>query len=104
LYSEAGWAFHEDGGAKPWDIQFGAEFSSTEPSGPCGAPFLAINCHLHQETNFSGNLTVQSGWQWRGRSGRLVRIGMQYFNGLSDWAQFYNTFEEQIGLGAWYDY
>ncbi|MEN6404944.1 MAG: DUF1207 domain-containing protein [Thermoguttaceae bacterium] len=104
LYSEVGWAFYVDGGAQPWEIQFGMEFSSTKPSGRRGDPFFAVNCHLHEETDFSGNLTVQTGWQWRGRSGHLFRIGMQYFNGMSELAQFYNTFEEQIGLGVWYDF
>ena len=104
VYSEAGWAFQEDGGAKPWEFQFGADFSPPEPTGPQGAPFLAINGHLRQENDFGGNVTVQTGWQWRGRSGHLFRVGMQYFNGMSDQGQFYNTFEEQIGFGLWYDY
>ncbi|MCE5267470.1 MAG: DUF1207 domain-containing protein [Planctomycetaceae bacterium] len=104
LYSEAGWAFYVDGGAKPWEFQFGAEFSPIRPSGPSGDPFVAVNCHLHEETDFSGNLTVQTGWQWRGRSGHLLRVGLQYFNGMSELAQFYDTFEEQVGLGMWYDF
>jgi hypothetical protein len=104
LYGEVGWAFNTDGGAKPWEFQFGVDFSDPEPSGVCGAPFFAINAHLRQENNFGGNLTVQTGWQWRGRDGHLIRIGMQYFNGLSDQYEFYNTFEEQIGFGLWYDY
>jgi hypothetical protein len=29
---------------------------------------------------------------------------MQYFNGMSDQAQFYKRFEEQIGGGLWYDF
>ena len=41
---------------------------------------------------------------WRGNTGHLLRIGMQYFNGTSDQAQFYQTFEEQIGAGLWYDF
>jgi hypothetical protein len=104
LYTEVGWTFHEDGGAKPWEIQFGADFSSPEPTGIAGSPFFAINAHLRQENNFGGNLSVQTGWQWRGREGHLVRVGMQYFNGLSDQYQFYNTFEENLGFGLWYDY
>ena len=40
----------------------------------------------------------------RGRTGHLFRVGMQYFNGMSDQGQFDNTFEEQIGVGLWYDY
>ena len=33
LYSELGWAFNATGGAKPFDLQFGAEYSSQEPTG-----------------------------------------------------------------------
>jgi hypothetical protein len=104
LYSEAGWCFHEDGGAGPWEFQFGVDYSSPDPTGISGAPFFAINTHLRQENDFGGNLTVQTGWQWRGRTGHLLRVGMQYFNGMSDQYQFYNVFEEQIGFGLWYDY
>ncbi len=101
LYSEAGYAPYTDGGAGPWDLQFGIECSSLEPG---SAPFFAVNGHLHQETDFSGNVNMQTGWQWRGRTGHLFRVGLQYFNGLSEHAQFYNTFEEQIGVGLWYDF
>ena len=34
IYTEAGWAFQEDGGAKPWEFQFGIDCSSPEPTGP----------------------------------------------------------------------
>jgi hypothetical protein len=104
LYAEAGWTFQEDGGAQPWEFQFGADFSSPQPTGISGAPFFAINAHLRQENNFGGNLSVQTGWQWRGRTGHLLRTGLQYFTGMSDQYQFYNQFEEQIGFGLWYDY
>jgi hypothetical protein len=104
LYGEVGWCFREDGGARPWEFQFGADFISPEPTGICGTPFFAINAHLRQENNYSGNLSVQTGWAWRGRDGHLIRTGMHYFNGLSDHYQFYNSFEEEIGWGLWYDY
>ena len=104
LYSEANWAFRADGGSKPWEFQFGADFSSTEPTGPGGAPFLAINGLLRQENNFGGNVTLQTGWRWRGQSGHLLRLGLQYFNGMSDETQFFNRFEQQIGGGLWYDF
>jgi hypothetical protein len=104
IYWEAGWAFHSEGVARPWDLQFGAEFCSTEPTGPGGTPFVAINGHLHQEDNFGGNLSLQTGWQWRGRTGHIFRLGMQYFNGMSDDTQFYNRFEQYVGFGVWYDY
>lgn len=104
LYSEVGYAFYIDGGALPWELQFGAEFSPAEPTTIFGAPFAACNGHLRQENDFGGNVTVQLGWQWRGQYGRVFRIGAQYLNGLSPQYQFYRDFEEQVGVGIWYDF
>jgi hypothetical protein len=105
LYGEAGWCFQEDGGARPWEFQFGVEWTATDqPTGARGEPFLAINGHLRQENNFGGNMTVQTGWLWRGRTGHTCRIGMEYFNGMSDQYEFYSQFEEQIGMGLWFDF
>jgi hypothetical protein len=103
-YGEAGYAFSRGGITRPWEFQFGAEYSPIEPIGPRGAPFLAINGHLRQENDFGGNLVAQTGWQWRGRTGQLLRFGLQYFNGKSDQGQFVLDSEEHIGLGLWYDF
>ena len=104
LYGETAWAFYTDGGAEPWEFQFGVEYSPAEPTYEWAVPFFAINSHLRQENDFGGNFTVQSGLQWRGHSGHLIRIGMHYFNGMSDMYQFFRRHEEQIGLGLWYDF
>jgi hypothetical protein len=104
LYSEADYAFNIEGGAEPWKFQFGLEYSPAEPTQYWAKPFFAINGLISQENDYSGNVTVQTGLQWRGRSGHLARIGMQYFNGMSEMAQFYRTHEEQIGMGMWYDF
>jgi hypothetical protein len=104
LYSEAGYAVYRDGGAKPWEFQFGAEYSSVEPTGARGSPFVAANAHLRQENDFSGNIALQAGWQWRGYSGHLFRVGAQYFNGMSDQYQFFARAEDQVGVGMWYDF
>ncbi len=104
LYTEAGWAFYTDGGSQPWEFQFGIDYISLEPTDILGAPFFAINGRLREEVDFGGNMTVQTGWHWRGRSGHLLRLGMQYFNGKSDQYQFFTQHEEQIGVGLWYDY
>ena len=104
LYMETSAAFHTNGPAEPWEFQMGAEFSPAGPTGPWGAPFFAVNGHLRQVNDFGGNVTAQTGWEWRGNSGHLLRIGMQYFNGMSEQGQFYNRFEEHIGGGLWYDF
>ncbi|HEY4759015.1 MAG TPA: DUF1207 domain-containing protein [Thermoguttaceae bacterium] len=104
LYSEADYAFYADGGSDPWSFQFGAEYSPIEPTRHFGAPFLAVNGRLHEEVDYGGNVSVQTGWQWRGQSGHLFRLGAHYLNGMSDQSQFFNRFEEQIGVGMWYDF
>ncbi len=104
LYAEADWAFVPDGGARPWEFQFGMEYSPAQPTGFWGTPFFAVNGHIREANGYGGNFTAQTGWQWRGQSGHLVRMGVQYFNGMSDQGQFFNQYEEQIGMAIWYDY
>lgn len=104
LYAEVGYAVVCDGGSRPWEFQFGADYSPVRPTSIWGAPFLAINGHLHQELNYGGGLTCQAGVQWRGQTGRLLRAGFQYFNGMSEQYQFYRQFEQQLGGGIWYDF
>lgn len=104
LYAEIGYAFHAGDGAQPWELQFGAEYSSVEPSGTAGSPFVAVNGHLREENDFGGNVTFQAGWQWRGLNGRLLRCGFQYFDGMSEQYPFFDKYEQQVGLGAWFDF
>jgi hypothetical protein len=104
LYGEAAWAFCHGGGSKPWEFQFGVEYSPAAPSCPRGAPFFAVNGHLREEFAFGGNLVVQTGWQWRGTSGHLFRLGMHYYVGASDQYEFFDQYEDKIGMAIWYDY
>jgi hypothetical protein len=105
IYGEAGWAYQTDGGSEPWELQYGFEYSPFWPTGLYGTPFFAANGHLREELDFGGNASVQAGWQWRGRtSSRLLRAGVQYFNGHTAQYQFFRRNEELIGLGLWYDY
>jgi len=104
LYAEAAWAFHFDGGAEPWEFQFGIDYSPARATGRQAAPFIAINGHLREELNFGGNLSLQTGYMWRGPSGHMFRFGMQYYVGQSDQYEFFNRFENKIGFGIWYDY
>lgn len=104
VYAETSWAFNSDV-AEPWEFQFGIEYAPALPTGLHGAPYAAANALLREEVNYSGCLTIQAGWSWReGPSAHLVRIGFEYFNGLSDQGQFWNQFEQKIGAGIWFDY
>jgi hypothetical protein len=104
LYGEAAYAFNVDGGAEPWEFQFGTELSHPGPTGPHGTPFLAINGHSREEHNFGGDVSLQTGWLWRGQSGQVMRLGFHYYNGKSSQYQTFDQFEEQIGVGLWYDF
>lgn len=105
LYGEADYAVFADGGSEPWHFQFGAEYSPIYNPGFIGSPFAAINGSLRQEVNFGGSLVVQAGWQWLSiATGRRLRFGFQYFNGKSEQYEFFNSFEEQLAIAAWYDY
>ena len=104
LYSEVGYAVHVTGEAKEWEVRFGGEYVHAEPDDYHGGPFLATHCHLRQENNFSGNITLELGWAWRAQESRLFRLGLLYFSGLSEQYQFYNKYEEQLGTGLWYDF
>ncbi len=103
-YFEIGWAFNADGGAEPWEIQFGDECSKPGPTGPWGTPFSAYNVHLRQEVDWGGDFTLQVGWLWRNETAQVARMGLHYFNGKSSQFQTFNQFEQQIGFGLWYDF
>lgn len=104
LYAEGGWAFYNNV-SEPWEFQCGLDWAPAQPTGIRGAPFFAMNAHVREELDFSGNFTAQAGWAWRGdRTSHLMRIGVHYFNGYSTQYSFYRNVEEQIGAGVWYDY
>jgi len=103
VYGEVGWAFYHKV-SDPWELQFGVEWAPTAPTGFHGKPFLAINGRLQEELNYGGALTVQTGWAWVGEvPGKTLRVGLHYHNGASSQFSFYNTYEQQIGFGIWYD-
>jgi hypothetical protein len=104
VYGEAGWAFYSDVGGE-WEFQFGLDYSPIADRGFRGSPFAAINGHLREEVSFGGNLVAQFGWQWRqAASGHLLRIGVEYYNGKSDQFEFFDRYENKVGLAVWYDY
>jgi hypothetical protein len=105
FYAEAEWAFYTDGGSEPWAFQFGIDYSPVRATGTWrGSPFFALNGQLREELDYGGNFTAQAGWQWRGPSSHLLRIGVQYFVGKSDQYEFFRMNEEKIGLALWYDF
>jgi hypothetical protein len=102
-YTEAGWAFHYDE-SEPWEFQFGVDVAQPGPTGPIGAPFFAVNGHIREELDYGGNVVAQIGWFWRGNGTNVLRTGFHYFNGKSNQFEFFRNFEEQLGVGLWYEF
>jgi hypothetical protein len=102
LFAETDYAFGADGGAEPWEFQFGLDYS---PAVRGGAPFAAFYGNLREELNYGGFFVVQAGWQWRGGAAmKTFRLGFEYINGASTQYEFFNQFEQQTGFGIWYDF
>ena len=102
VYGEIAVAPGAGGGAEPLEFQFGLEYS---PNGFCGSPYTGANVHLREELDFGGSINVMAGWQWRSAcSGRVLRVGGQYYDGHALQYSFLHEHETLIGLGVWFDY
>lgn len=104
VYGESGYAFYCDV-SEQWEFSMGYESAPRRPTGLCGEPFFAVHGHLREELDYGGSVNVELGWAWRSQhSPGLLRTGLQYYNGKSSQYSFFDEFEEQIGLGLWYDF
>ena len=104
-YGEIGYAFGADGGAEPLELQFGLQYDQRNRVNTQGAPFAAANVHLRQEADFGGGINILAGWRWRGAdSNRVIRVGLQFYNGKSIQYSFFNQSEQFAGGGVWFDF
>lgn len=102
LFAELDYAIGVSDGAEPGELQFGFDYS---PAVRHGAPFLAAYGNLRQEVDYGGFFVVQTGWQWRGGAAmHTFRLGVEYLNGQSPQYEFFDTFEQHVGFGLWYDF
>ena len=105
VYGEIAYALGIEGGAKPLEFQFGAQYQPVARTGLRGAPYLAANYHIREDFDFHGGANTVAGWGWQGAETRhRFRIGLQYYNGPSMQYQFLDTWENMYGGGFWFDY
>lgn len=105
VYGEVAYAVKTDGGAEPFELQFGTEYSSPDAASPEGAPFAAVNFHLREEFDFGGGVNVLAGWEWIGpRTGNRFRIGGQLYSGKEIQWSFFDEDITVAGGGIWYDF
>lgn len=102
VYGEIGYAPGAEDGAEPLEGQFGAEYS---PAKPMLSPFAAVNFHYREEFANQLSVNVVAGMQVRGpKSNRLLRFGVQHYNGKSLQYEFLNEYETLTGAGLWVDF
>lgn len=104
-YAEFGYAFGVSDGARPFELQFGLEWSPTKQRCVTSGPVVAANAHLREEVRMGGSINIIAGWQWRGaRTSKTWRMGLQYYNGKSMQYELWEDNDTLIGLGMWYDF
>lgn len=102
VYGEVAYAPGPQGGAEPLEFQTGAEYS---PSCCHIAPFAGVNLHFRQEFGFQSSVNIVAGLQLRGEtSNRLLRVGLQHYNGKALQYSFFDENEQLTGGGLWVDY
>ncbi len=105
VYGEVANALGSQGGAKPWEFQFGAQYVPTAAISQFGSPYLGANTYHREDFAFRGGLNLIAGWNWFGdKTGERLRIGMQYYRGPSLQYSFFDRRERLIGGGVWLDY
>jgi hypothetical protein len=105
VYGEIAYALGAEGGAKPLEFQFGAQYIPVAKSSLRGAPYLAANYHIREDFDFHGGFNSVAGWGWQGIENRhRLRVGLQYYNGPSMQYQFLDRWENMYGGGIWLDY
>lgn len=105
VYGEVGYALGVEGGAEPFELQLGTEYTPKAQTTATGAPFFAVNGHWREEFGLSTGVNVVSGWGWQGvETKRRLRLGLNYYNGPSLQYEFFDRWENLVGAGIWMDY
>lgn len=104
VYAEFGYALGVSGGAEPFELQLGTEWTPKAKTAR-GAPFAAFNTQFREEQGSNAGLNVGTGWGWEGSQTRhRVRVGANYYNGPSLQYSFADRRENLVGGGIWLDF
>lgn len=105
IYGEIAYAIGAQGGAEPWELQFGGEYTPAVGPGLKGAPFAAVNSHYRQEFGSSLGVNFNAGWGWQGEETlHRLRLGLNLYSGPSLNYQRFDEYESLVGGGIWFDY
>ncbi len=105
VYAESSYALGHEGGAQPWELQYGFQYSPMHPVWLRGAPYFGINGHTREDRGWITGINTVAGWQWRGtQNNHLFRVGVQYYTGPAIQYSFVGLNETLLGGGIWFDY
>jgi hypothetical protein len=83
----------------------GVEWAATHCTPWTGEPFAAANVEWREEQDYTANVTLQVGWQWRARTpGRGPRVALEYYNGKSPFGANFQADENWIAAVAAWDW
>jgi hypothetical protein len=107
LYGEVGLSFITSDviGDNIDRYDWGIEWSRQCTTNWKGRPFAAFDMDLRSDQDYTPNLTVQLGWQWKEMAHRRSgRIALEFYDGKSPYGQFFLDDEDWIGLGFYFDW
>ena len=88
--------FECDGGAKPWEFQFGMEYSSARPTGLRPFPSSPSTPICVRRSNFGGNVCHRNRLPMAVRRITFSARPAVISSARSDQYEFYNQYEEKV--------
>lgn len=84
---------------------WGIEWSRQCTTSWKGRPFAAFDMDVRSDQDYTPNVTVQLGWQWKEMAHRRSgRIALELYDGKSPYGQFFLDDEDWLGVGFYFDW
>lgn len=108
LYGQISYAVQQDLAGDPprFRFDYGFQWVSPYPTGPLGAPYVALHLEHRGDVQYNPNVVAQVGLLIRNPYQRLgnLRFYVEYFNGHSEFGQFYQFREKFTGIAVACDF
>src|ERR1039457_830537 len=108
FYAGVGYWGHIDPVEKPFFIHWGTELYTDSfgfIGGTAGRGYFAYDIKIKDEAGGVVNQAFQWGlqWKWKKENSTAIRLALLYYNGNSEYGQFYHLTDNHWGLGIYFD-
>ncbi len=108
FYAGVGYWGHIDPVEKPFFIHWGTELYTDSfgfIGGTAGRGYFAYDIKIKDEAGGVVNHSFQWGlqWKWKKETSPAIRLAVLYYNGNSEYGQFYRLNDNHWGLGIYFD-